>query len=100
MNLVGDLIAYVERKLFTLNTGHAITAYLGSLAEYKTVDESIKDEKIATIVKAQKPYTPFVLSNFFSYQIPHISSCFISSWQFVRTGSICLQPCTLFPTQP
>mgnify|MGYP002543134713 FL=1 len=52
MNLVGDLIAYVERKLFTLNTGHAITAYLGSLAEYKTVDESIKDEKIATIVKA------------------------------------------------
>ena len=50
MNLVGDLIAYVERKLFTLNTGHAITAYLGSLAEYKTVDESIKDEKIATIV--------------------------------------------------
>lgn len=52
MNLVGDLIAYVERKLFTLNTGHAITAYLGSLAGYKTVDESIKDEKIATIVKA------------------------------------------------
>lgn len=52
MNLVGDLIAYVERKLFTLNTGHAITAYLGSLAGYKTVDESIKDEKIAKIVKA------------------------------------------------
>ena len=52
MNLVGDLIAYVERKLFTLNTGHAITAYLGSLAGYKPVDQSIKDEKIATIVKA------------------------------------------------
>ncbi len=52
MNLVGDLIAYVERKLFTLNTGHAITAYLGSLAGYKTVDESIKDEKIANVVKA------------------------------------------------
>ena len=51
MNLVGDLIAYVERKLFTLNTGHAITAYLGFLDGYKTVDESIKDEKIATIVK-------------------------------------------------
>ncbi|MGN1033946.1 MAG: mannitol-1-phosphate 5-dehydrogenase [Intestinibacter sp.] len=52
MNLVGDLIAYVERKLFTLNTGHAITAYLGFLKGYKTVDESIKDEEIATIVKA------------------------------------------------
>ena len=52
MNLVGDLIAYVERKLFTLNTGHAITAYLGTLKGYKTIDESIKDEEIATIVKA------------------------------------------------
>lgn len=52
MNLVGDLIAYVERKLFTLNTGHAITAYLGTLKGYKTIDESIKDEEIATVVKA------------------------------------------------
>lgn len=51
MNLVGDLMAYVERKLFTLNTGHAITAYLGHLNGYKTVDESIKDEKIFNIVR-------------------------------------------------
>ena len=52
MNLVDDLIAYVERKLFTLNTGHAITAYLGYINGYKTVDESIKDGEIAAIVKA------------------------------------------------
>ncbi len=52
MNLVDDLIAYVERKLFTLNTGHAITAYLGYISGYKTVDESIKDGEIAAIVKA------------------------------------------------
>lgn len=51
MNLVGNLMAYVERKLFTLNTGHAITAYLGYLNGYKTVDESIKDEKIHDVVK-------------------------------------------------
>lgn len=51
MNLVENLMAYVERKLFTLNTGHAITAYLGYLNGYKTVDESIADEKILTIVK-------------------------------------------------
>lgn len=51
MNLVGNLTAYVERKLFTLNTGHAITAYLGYLKNYKTIDESIKDEKIKAIVK-------------------------------------------------
>lgn len=51
MNLVNNLTAYVERKLFTLNTGHAITAYLGYLNGYKTVDESIQDEKILNIVK-------------------------------------------------
>lgn len=51
MNLVDNLGAYVERKLFTLNTGHAITAYLGYLKNYKTIDESIKDENIKNIVQ-------------------------------------------------
>ncbi len=32
MELTDNLMAFVERKLFTLNTGHAITAYLGKLA--------------------------------------------------------------------
>lgn len=50
MNLTGSLIAYVERKLFTLNTGHAITAYLGNLKGYKTIEESIKDQQIYNIV--------------------------------------------------
>ena len=45
MNLVDNLMAYIERKLFTLNTGHAITAYFGYLKGYRTIDESINDEK-------------------------------------------------------
>lgn len=51
MNTVENLIKYIERKLFTLNTGHAITAYLGHLKGYKTIDEAINDEKIYNIVK-------------------------------------------------
>lgn len=51
MNLADNLMAYIERKLFTLNTGHAITAYFGYLKGYNTVDESIKDEVIHNLVK-------------------------------------------------
>ncbi len=51
MNLADNLTAYIERKLFTLNTGHAITAYLGSLRGIPTIDKSIADEQISTIVR-------------------------------------------------
>ena len=51
MNLVDNLMAYIERKLFTLNTGHAITAYFGYLKRYETIEESIKDEVIYGFVK-------------------------------------------------
>lgn len=52
MNLADNLIAYVERKLFTLNTGHAITAYLGRLKGHNTIEESISDPEILAVVKA------------------------------------------------
>ena len=52
MNLADNLMAYIERKLFTLNTGHAITAYLGYLKGYQTIDASIADEEIYTVVKS------------------------------------------------
>lgn len=51
MNLVGNLEAYIERKLFTLNTGHASTAYLGSLKGYGTIDQSINDSEIEDQVR-------------------------------------------------
>ncbi len=52
MTLVDDLMAYIERKLFTLNTGHCITAYLGTLRGIPTIDKAIADEKIYEIVSA------------------------------------------------
>nr|CAA29954.1 mannitol-1-phosphate dehydrogenase (AA 1 - 353) (mtlD) [Escherichia coli K-12] len=42
---------FVERKLFTLNTGHAITAYLGKLAGHQTIRDAIIDEKIRSRCK-------------------------------------------------
>lgn len=52
MNFADNLIAYIERKLFTLNTGHAITAYLGRMKGHATIADSINDEQILAIVKA------------------------------------------------
>lgn len=50
MTLVDDLMAYVERKLFTLNTAHCITAYLGKLRGLPTIDQAIADPDIYRIV--------------------------------------------------
>jgi len=50
MTFTDNLIAYVQRKLFTLNCGHAITAYLGFCKGYATVDEALKDEWVEDIV--------------------------------------------------
>jgi mannitol-1-phosphate 5-dehydrogenase len=46
-----NLMAFVERKLFTLNTGHAITAYLGCLSGHKTIRDAILDPAIRQVVK-------------------------------------------------
>ncbi|TGZ78449.1 hypothetical protein EX30DRAFT_343172 [Ascodesmis nigricans] len=51
MKLTDNLVAYVQRKLFTLNCGHATCAYLGNLKGYATVEESLKDPWIEKIVR-------------------------------------------------
>lgn len=50
LSWVDDLDAYLERKLFTLNSGHAICAYLGSLKGCKTIVESVADPAIGRLV--------------------------------------------------
>ncbi len=52
MELTDNLMAFVERKLFTLNTGHAITAYLGFERGLPTIRDAIENEGIRVIVKA------------------------------------------------
>lgn len=45
-----DLKPYIERKLFTVNTGHGSTAYIGAAHGYKTIDEAINDDVILEMV--------------------------------------------------
>jgi mannitol-1-phosphate 5-dehydrogenase len=49
--LTDTLRAYNERKLFTLNTGHCIAAYLGYLKGKKTIEDAILDEDIVATVR-------------------------------------------------
>lgn len=51
MEPVDNLMAFVERKLFTLNTGHAITAYLGFYNNIVTIRDAILNDKIRKIVR-------------------------------------------------
>ena len=52
LTFADNLMAYLERKLFTLNSGHAICAYLGYLRGYETIKDSIADPAIGEIVHA------------------------------------------------
>ena len=49
-HFVDDIDAYVSRKLFTLNTAHCTTAYLGAHKGYKYIHEAICDAEIRAIV--------------------------------------------------
>ncbi|EPN5228011.1 mannitol-1-phosphate 5-dehydrogenase [Vibrio cholerae] len=51
MEKTDNLMAFVERKLFTLNTGHCVTAYLGCLKGHHTIREAIEDPCIHAQVK-------------------------------------------------
>jgi mannitol-1-phosphate 5-dehydrogenase len=47
-----DLGAYFDRKFFTLNMGHAVTAYLGYLSGISTIWEAIDNIPIRKIVES------------------------------------------------
>lgn len=51
MKIVEELAPFIERKLFTVNTGHAVIAYLGYLAGKSTIDQTLADEKVADQVR-------------------------------------------------
>jgi mannitol-1-phosphate 5-dehydrogenase len=48
---VEDLEPFIERKLFTVNTGHATVAYLGYLNGFESIDKAIQDDDILTVTE-------------------------------------------------
>ncbi|MDN5331039.1 MAG: mannitol-phosphate 5-dehydrogenase [Tepidanaerobacteraceae bacterium] len=51
MKAVNNLRAYVERKIYTLNTGHAVAAYLGYEKGYDTILDALQERKILETVR-------------------------------------------------
>ena len=51
-HFVDDLAPYIERKLFTVNTGHATTAYAGWVAGIGTIAEALEEPGIRSAVQA------------------------------------------------
>jgi len=47
-----NLSPYIERKLFTVNTGHATTAYIGKSKGHHTIAEALEDPEVLAEVRA------------------------------------------------
>ena len=60
-HFVPDLEPYIERKLFTVNTGHATTAYFGALAGHDAIADAIGDPDVAAKVRATLEETSALL---------------------------------------
>lgn len=61
-HFVDDLAPYIERKLFTVNTGHAATAYFGAQAGIERISDALADPGIAARVGAALEETSAMLS--------------------------------------
>ncbi len=60
-HFVGDLAPFIERKLFTVNTGHAATAYFGARVGVERISDALADPDIAARVSAALEETSAVL---------------------------------------
>ena len=61
-HFVDDLAPYIERKLFTVNTGHATTAYFGAQAGVERISDALADPAIAARVAAALEETSALLA--------------------------------------
>lgn len=78
MSLVENLEAYIERKLFSINTGHASIAYFAYQKGYTDIAQAMKDPEILDIVRRVWKETGTHLINKFGFDP-------ISHWKYVET---------------
>ncbi|THG90933.1 mannitol-1-phosphate 5-dehydrogenase [Alkalihalobacillus alcalophilus ATCC 27647 = CGMCC 1.3604] len=64
---VQDLTPYIERKLFTVNTGHAMVAYLGFARGIEAINEAIADETIERMVRGALEETSTLLTEKYGF---------------------------------
>ncbi|UQZ35585.1 mannitol-1-phosphate 5-dehydrogenase [Paenibacillus sp. PK3_47] len=62
VHYVENLEPYIERKLFTVNTGHCSAAYLGYLRGYETIQQAMADESLTARVREVLEETGAVLT--------------------------------------
>ncbi len=67
MSYVPDLTPYIERKLFTVNTGHAVTAYFGYTKNIQSIEDAILNEKVLFIVRSALEETGALLEKKFQF---------------------------------
>jgi len=60
-HFVDDLAPYIERKLFTVNTGHAATAYFGAQEGIEKISDALANGAIAAKVSAALEETSALL---------------------------------------
>lgn len=61
VSYVRELYPYIERKLFLVNAAHAITAYIGYLYHYETIQQALAQPGILTVVNRALAETALLL---------------------------------------
>ena len=65
---VNDLTPFIERKLFTVNTGHAVAAYLGYHLGYQTIKEAMDAPHLQSLVKETLNETGAILIKQYGFE--------------------------------
>ena len=79
MTIVDNLSAYIERKLFTVNTGHASIAYLAYQKGIKDIAEAMRDANIVEMARRVWKETGELLIEKYGFD-PEVH------WKYVETA--------------